>query len=125
MYTTRLLAIMDDVMPRRQRIVLAAIVVFLVAISIADALSRRPAQTTAQPAPIILIATSTPRPTGAIGLVKQAAPMVAPALSAPTAAPFIVPITSAPVYQTDERPSDKPAPPRSHERATDKRGPGE
>jgi hypothetical protein len=128
MYTTKLLLdIMADVMPRRQRIVLGAITAFLTIGSIVGSVSSRPAERTVivtRPA-IILIATPTP-----------AAPTAAPesavrVLAAPTAAPLLpsgdtgsAQTTRAPAYQIGERTTDKLAPPRSHERPSDKLGPG-
>ena len=120
MYTTRLLNIIDDRMPRRHQLITAAIVVFLALGSIVSSVTSRPAHAVVQPA-IILIATPT-MPAGAGGLAKAAAPLGA----APTVAPTPTrgaQTASAPDEQTGERPSDKPAPPRSHERTTDKAGP--
>jgi hypothetical protein len=113
--TTRLLALVDDVMPRRHQAITAALVGFIaLSASIGSVLSR-PARTSAQPPPpIVLVAT--PTLAYASGLVKVAAPLAV--RSAPTAAPPAIPTaeTLQVLHQAAARP---------HERPSDKHGPGD
>lgn len=110
MYTTKLLAIMDDVMPRRQRIVLGAVVAFL---ALASIVSSRPTERTIVQPAIIIIATT--RPAGAVGTAKEAgrtSPMgetpTTPAPT-PTTAPTVEPIVII-LVATAAPPTAAPAP---------------
>jgi hypothetical protein len=117
MYTTRLLELIDDVMPRRHQVITAALVGFISLSATAGSVLSRPARTSAQspPPPIVIVATPTPAHAG--GLAKVAAPLAL--RSAPTAAPRPAP-TAEPAPQQIHQ-----AAVQHHERPSDKQGPGE
>lgn len=116
MYTTRLLDYVNDRMPRRHQAIAAVLIVFISLASIAGSVSGQPAAEQVQP--IVIVATPTAQPTGAVGLAKEAGRMdtivssPALALSTPTAAPPAAVVVQPEQVQTSvhEKPSTKKAP---------------